>query len=81
MVAGHSYHGLKADIWSSGVILFAMLAGYLPFEDPDTGKLYRKIMNCQYKAPKFISEEGKSIIAFIFNTNPDKRPDVDQIRA
>jgi 5'-AMP-activated protein kinase catalytic alpha subunit len=77
MVAGLRYDGLKADIWSSGVILYAMLAGYLPFEDPDTARLYRKIMNCKYKAPAFILEDSREMISFIFITNPEKRPGID----
>ena len=40
MINGHSYHGSRVDIWSCGVILFAMVAGYLPFEDKSTAKLY-----------------------------------------
>lgn len=46
MIAGKPYKGLEVDIWSSGIILYAMLCGYLPFEDPDTDKLYKKIVKC-----------------------------------
>jgi len=40
MIEGKNYYGSRVDIWSCGVILFAMVAGYLPFEDKDTSKLY-----------------------------------------
>jgi 5'-AMP-activated protein kinase, catalytic alpha subunit len=40
MIRGERYHGLGADLWSSGVILYAMICGYLPFEDQNTKKLY-----------------------------------------
>jgi len=48
MIEGKLYYGSRVDIWSSGVILFAMVAGYLPFEDKDTGKLYQKILSGQF---------------------------------
>lgn len=40
MVAGKKYKPAQVDIWSTGIILYAMVCGYLPFEDPDTAKLY-----------------------------------------
>jgi 5'-AMP-activated protein kinase catalytic alpha subunit len=44
MIKTLKYTGVKVDIWSSGVILFAMVCGHLPFEDPSTRKLYSKIL-------------------------------------
>jgi 5'-AMP-activated protein kinase, catalytic alpha subunit len=55
MIAGKKYHGLASDIWSCGIILYAMTCGYLPFEDPNTNKLYKKILACDYVIPGFIS--------------------------
>lgn len=73
--------GLKVDIWSSGVILYAMLCGYLPFEDPNTDKLYKKILTCDYSFPKFISSEGKDLVSKILNNDPEKRLTLSQIRS
>jgi 5'-AMP-activated protein kinase, catalytic alpha subunit len=48
MIAGKKYHGTNVDIWSCGVILFALVCGYLPFEDPNTSNLYKKILSADY---------------------------------
>lgn len=56
MIAGKRYEGSMVDIWSCGVILFAILAGYLPFEDPNTSCLYKKILSADYQVPSFISD-------------------------
>ena len=57
MIAGKSYNCLMVDIWSSGIVLFAMLCGFLPFEDSNTGVLYQKIMKGEFTIPNIISKE------------------------
>jgi len=80
MIAGHKYVGALADIWSMGVILFALVCGYLPFEDSSTGKLYQKILNGDYQAPNFISPAVRDLIRRILTTDPKKRYTMDDIR-
>ena len=80
MIAGKRYHGLGSDIWSMGIILYAMICGYLPFEDPNTSKLYKKILNCDYLIPGFISKTSKDLIKKILNTDPTKRLTIKEIR-
>lgn len=80
MIAGKKYIGLKADIWSTGVILFAMICGYLPFEDPNTRKLYKKILKGVYQAPTMISENAKDLIEKILKTDPDQRYSIEDIK-
>lgn len=55
MIAGNKYNSLLVDIWSSGVILFASICGYLPFEDINTSSLYKKILSGDYHIPSFVS--------------------------
>ena len=81
MVAGKKYNGLQTDIWSCGVILFAMVCGYLPFEDPKTNLLYKKIINCDYTIPDFVSAECTDLIKRILDTNPQTRLTLAEIRS
>ena len=81
MIAGKRYVPLGVDIWSSGVILYAMICGYLPFEDPNTSKLYKKILAGEYECPKFISNEARDLIRGILTTDPEKRITLAQIKS
>ena len=56
MISGQKYNGLLIDIWSTGIILFAMICGYLPFEDTNNDILFWKILNCDIKYPKHVGE-------------------------
>ena len=73
MIAGEAYHGSRVDVWSCGVILFAMVCGYLPFEDPDTNLLYKKIINGKFDIPQWVSEDCKDLMIKILNVDPDIR--------
>lgn len=70
MIKGLRYYGLMSDIWSSGVVLFAMVAGYLPFEDKVTAKLYEKIQKTEYQMPSHISDPLKHLIRNILVVDP-----------
>ena len=80
MIAGKKYNGVSVDLWSCGVILFALLAGYLPFEDPNTSNLYKKILSADFQVPNFISPEATDMISRILTTDPEKRITISQIK-
>lgn len=73
MIAGKKYVGPKADMWSLGVVLYAMVCGYLPFEESTTAKLYHKILAGDYKAPSFISKDVRALIRAVLTTDPKRR--------
>ena len=80
MIEGKSYKGLPADIWSSGIILFLMLTGRLPFNELTNKKLYNKILNGKYHIPQYISEEANNLIKRILENNPKKRIKLNEIK-
>ena len=80
MINGEAYLGLRVDIWSSGIVLFAMLCGYLPFEDSDNEILYKKITEGKFKVPKYLSDCCKDFLHRILNVNPNKRYTIEQIK-
>ena len=81
MIAGKRYHGIQIDIWCCGIIMYALLCGYLPFEDQNTKRLYDKIMKGEYEIPWMIRKEAKDLIMNILNTDHKKRFKINQIRS
>lgn len=80
LISGKFYTGTSVDIWSCGVILFAMLTGTLPFDEDHMPKLYEKIKEGKYNLPTFLSEEGKELITEMLQVNPSNRISIDQIK-
>ena len=62
ILKGKKYSGELADVWSCGIILFTLLAGYHPFDDEVYGMILKKIMKSNYAMPTDISAEAVDLI-------------------
>ncbi|KAG6492751.1 hypothetical protein ZIOFF_047716 [Zingiber officinale] len=79
VIRDKGYDGAKADIWSCGVILFILMAGYLPFEGSNLMSLYKKIFKADFSCPNWFSTSAKKLIKRILDTNPQTRITISQI--
>ncbi|XP_021766441.1 CBL-interacting protein kinase 18-like [Chenopodium quinoa] len=73
VILRRGYDGAKADIWSCGVILFVLLAGYLPFQDSNLMEMYRKIGKAEFKFPNWIPSDARRLLIKILDPNPKTR--------
>lgn len=73
VIVKKGYDGAKADIWSCGVILFVLMAGYLPFHDANLMVMYRKIYKGEFKCPPWFSSTAVKLISSLLNPNPKGR--------
>lgn len=62
MISGRPYSGVEVDVWSMGIILYAMMCGSLPFDDDSMTQLFNKIKEGKYVMPNYISVEVKDLI-------------------
>lgn len=80
VLGDQGYDGSAADIWSCGVILFVLMAGYLPFDETNLSTLYRKINDADFSCPFWFSPEANKLIHKILDPNPKTRIRIDGIR-
>ena len=79
MILGKKYNGLNIDIWSSGITLYVMVCGKLPFKEKNQEKLYQKILTFNYELPSFLSDNCKDLIKKIL-CNEKNRININQIK-
>ena len=80
MVGGNKYNGFFIDVWATGIILFAMLCGYLPFEDENNDILFKQILEGKIDYPSYLSDLSKDLLKKIIETNPEKRIKIEEIK-
>lgn len=79
LVSGRNYLGSEADIWSMGVLLYALLCGFLPFDDENIGSLYRKIQLGVYEKPSWLSLGSIQLIGQMLQVDAKKRITIKQL--
>ena len=81
MIKEESYNGAKSDIWSSGIILYLMLCGKLPFYHEQNEIMYEQILSGKFDHPNYLSDNAKDILDKIIEVDPKKRLNFEEIKS
>lgn len=81
LMGKHTGHSYEVDIWSIGVMLYALLIGKPPFQSKDVNTIYERIKCRDFIFPKdkYISDEAKILIQDILSLDPLERPSIQEI--
>ncbi|PWY83502.1 Pkinase-domain-containing protein [Aspergillus heteromorphus CBS 117.55] len=79
IIEGDMYRGDKADIWSCGIILYALLTGFLPFDGGDLPTTLRLVKNGRFEIPPEVSDEAAHLIMCILEKRPEYRINMREI--
>lgn len=81
VISGNLYAGPEVDVWSCGVILYALLCGTLPFDDESIPNLFKKIKSGMYSLPSHLSQSARELILRMLVVDPIKRITMSEVRA
>ncbi|OOQ82881.1 putative serine/threonine protein kinase (Kcc4) [Penicillium brasilianum] len=79
IIYGRKYRGDRADMWSCGIILYALLTGYLPFDGGDLANTLRLVKKGDYMIPPELSDEAADLIQQILQKRPEDRIPMHEI--
>jgi serine/threonine protein kinase len=81
VIRGHQYDGRMADVWSAGVILFALLAGTLPFDDPSIRVVLSKVKSGKFTMPALFDSDVAHLISRILQVDVQSRITIEGIKS
>ncbi len=79
IVSKKEYFGPPADMWSLGILLYAMLCGSFPFRGATERELYRNISKGVFSVPTFVSSRARSVICRLLTLDPQRRPTAEDV--
>ena len=79
VISGDQYAGPEVDVWSCGVILYALACGHLPFDDESIPELFRKIKIGEYTIPSRLAPDLRQLIALMLQVDPMKRITIAEV--
>nr|ACV87297.1 POPK-1 kinase protein [Phallusia mammillata] len=79
VIRGEKYDGRTADVWSCGVILFALLVGALPFDDDNLRNLLEKVKRGVYHIPHFVPPDAQNLLRGMIEVKPEKRLNLKEV--
>uniref|UniRef100_A0A8C7P8E6 Protein kinase domain-containing protein n=1 Tax=Oncorhynchus mykiss TaxID=8022 RepID=A0A8C7P8E6_ONCMY len=80
VIRGEKYDGRRADVWSCGVILFALLVGALPFDHDNLRQLLEKVKSGVFHMPHFIPPDCQALLKGMIEVDPDKRLKLEAVQ-
>jgi len=80
MLSGKPYIGISTDLWSSGIVLYSMLVGSLPFDEQELHKLYEQIKVGKFYLPSTLSLEAMDLLKKLLMVDPNKRIGLNEIK-